>query len=72
MVIDIDLREHIMHHLLEDGIYVEFCKLVHSQRPLEGKFANYSLDFEGLLQHKGRIYVPSIGNLHEFIILEVH
>ena len=72
MIIGIDLREHIMHHLLKDEFYVEVFQLVHSQRPLEGKFVDYSLDSEGLLRHKGCIYVPSNSDLHEFIILEAH
>ena len=49
MLTSIDLRERIIHHLPRDEFYVEFCQIVHSQRPLEGKFANYSLDSEGLL-----------------------
>ena len=72
MVIGIDLQEHIIDHLPEDEFYVEFCQIVHSQRPLEGKFSNYSLDSKGLLCHKGCIYIPSTSDLCEFIILEAH
>ena len=72
MVVGTDLRECIMHHLLEDEFYVEFFQMAYSQRPVKGKFVDYSLDSEGLLQHKGRIYIPSIGDLCEFIILEAH
>ena len=72
MVTSIDLRECIMHHLPEDEFYVEFFQLFHSQRPLEGKFFEYSLDSQGLLHHKGCIYVPSTSNLLEFIVLEAH
>ena len=46
--------------------------MVQSQRPLEGKFAEYSLESDGLLRHRGRVYVPSTGDLREFIILEAH
>ena len=72
MIIGIDLREHILNHLPEDEFYEIFCYLVHSQRPLEGKFFDYSLDAKGLLQHKARICVPSTEDLREFIILEAH
>ena len=72
MVTSTDLRERIMHHLPEDEFYLEYCQLVHSQKPLEGKFVDYTLDSDGLLRHKGHIYVPSIRDLREFIILEAH
>ena len=72
MVIGKNLRECIMHHLPKDEFYAEFSQVAYSQRPCEGKFADYSLDLEGLLQHKGHIYIPSIGDLREFFILEAH
>ena len=49
MVTSTDLRELIMHHLPKDEFYAKFCQIIHSQRPLEGKFVDYSLDSEGLL-----------------------
>ena len=52
--------------------YVEVSQVVHSQRPLEGKYSEYSLESDGLLRHRGHMYVPSIGGLCEFIILEAH
>ena len=61
-----------MHHLPKDEFYAKLCQIVHSQRPLEGKFVDYSLDYEGLLLYKGRIYVPFTCDLREFIILEAH
>ena len=72
MITSTNLRERIMHHLPKDEFYAEVFQLVHSLRPLEGKFDEFSLDSRGLLCHKGHIYVPSTGDLYEFIILEVH
>ena len=72
MVTGTDLRERILRHLPEDEFYAEFCQTTHSQRPCEGKFADFSLDPDGLLRHKGRIYIPSTGDLREFIIIEAH
>ena len=46
--------------------------MVHSQRPLEGKYLEYYLESDGILHHRGRMYVPSIGGLCELIILEAH
>ena len=65
-----DLRERILHHLPKDELYAEVSQLVCSQRPLEGKYSKYSLESNGILRHRGRIYVPSIGGLHELIVLE--
>lgn len=65
-----DLREWILQHLPADELYAEVSQLVHSQRPLEGKFLEYSLESDGILWHRGYMYVPSIGGLHELIVLE--
>ena len=67
-----DLREQILQHLLADELYAEVSQIVHSQRPLEGKFSEYSLESNGLLRHRRCMYVPSIGGMHELIVLEVH
>ena len=58
--------------MLADELYAKVCQIVHSQRPLEGKYSEYSLDPNGLLCHRGRMYVPSIGGLRELIVLEAH
>ena len=72
MTTTIDLKERILRHLPEDKLYAELCQLAQFQKPLVGKFVDYSLDPNGLLYHRGCIYVPSIGDLREFIILEAH
>ena len=72
MTVSIDLREWILHHLTVDELFIEVSQVVHSQRPLEGKYSKYSLESDGLLHHRGSMYVPSTGGLHELIILEAH
>ena len=67
-----ELREWILQHFLIDELYAEVSQIVHSQRPLEGKYLEYSLECDGLLHHRGRMYVPSIGGLHELIVLEAY
>ena len=67
-----DLRERILQHLFADELYAEVFQIVHSQRPLEGNYSEYSLESNGLLCHRGHMYVPSIGSLHELIVLEAH
>ena len=66
------LRECVLQHLPIDELYAEVSQVVHSQRSLEGKYSKYSLELDGLLRHRGRMYVPSIGGLRELIILEAH
>ena len=72
MTVSTDLREQILHCLPADELFTEVIQVVHSQRPLEGKFSEYSLEFDGLLHHRGRMYVPSTGGLRKLIILEAH
>ena len=67
-----NLREKILHHFPADELYAKVSQMVHSQRPLKGKYSKYSLEFDGLLHHRGRMYVPSVGDLCKLIILEAH
>lgn len=72
MTTSTDLREQILQHLPSDELYTEIIQVVCSQRPLEGKYSEYSLESDGLLCHRGCMYVPSIGGLRELIVLEAH
>ena len=72
MIFSTDLRERILHHLPVDELFIEVSQLVHSQRTLEGKYLEYSLESDGLLHHRGCMYVPSTGGLRKLIILEAH
>ena len=72
MVTSTDLRGRILQHLPEDDFYRDVCQMIGSQRPLQGRFSNYVLESDGLLRHRGSIYVPSTGGLRDFIVLEAH
>ena len=52
--------------------YHEVCREIDSRRPLEGKFSNYVLEYDGLLRHLGRIYVPQLDEFCTLILLEAH
>ena len=39
MIVSTDLRERILHCLPADEIFTEVSQVVHSQRPLEGKYS---------------------------------
>ena len=71
MTTSTDLRERILQHLPGDELYSEVSQVVHSQRPLEGKYSEYSLESDGLLRHRGRMYVPSIGGCASSLYLRL-
>ena len=48
------------------------CREIDSGRSLEGKFASYIRESDGLLRHLGRIYVPFSDELHTLILAEAH
>ena len=45
---------------------------IESGHPLDGIFLGYSLEFNGLLHHLGRIYVPMLGDLRTLVLSEEH
>ncbi|KAH9299919.1 hypothetical protein KI387_044615, partial [Taxus chinensis] len=57
------LRSRILQQLPLDSFYIAARVEVESQRRLEGKFDGFSLEVDGILRHRGRIYVPRDGSL---------
>lgn len=72
VTLGVDLRNQILSTLPVDVWYQEVKFEVESSRALEGRFARYSLESDGLLRHLGRIYVPSIRDLRTLIMSEAH
>ena len=68
----VDLRGHILEVFPSDTWYQEVRVEVESRCTLERRFSRYSLEFDGLLHHLGRIYVPVLGDLHTLVFLEAH
>ena len=58
-----DLQSKILHLLPYESFYLAARAEIESQRPLEGRFDGFSLEANGLLRHRGRIYVPRDGGL---------
>ena len=48
------------------------CREIESGRSLEGKFAGYVRESNGLLRHLGRIYVPFLDELRTLLLAEAH
>lgn len=59
----VDLWCHILEVFPSDTWYQEVRSEIESGCTLEGRFLGYSLEFDGLLQYVGCIYVPVLGVL---------
>ncbi|KAH9292789.1 hypothetical protein KI387_042026, partial [Taxus chinensis] len=56
-----DLRSRILQQLPLDSSYITVRAEIKSQRSLEGNFDGFTLEADGLLRHRGKIYVPRDG-----------
>ena len=72
MTLSVDLRSWILQALPTDSWYQEVCREIDSGRPSEGNFAGYVQESDGLLRHLGRIYVPLMDELRNWILVEAH
>lgn len=72
VILGVDLRSQILSALPLDGWNQEVRTEVESVRALEGRFARYSLESDGLLRNLGHIYVPSTGDLCTLIMPKAH
>ena len=72
MTLSVALRSHILQTLLVDAWYQEVSSEINLGRALEDRFSGYSLEFDGLLCHTGRIYVPLLDELCTLILSEAH
>ncbi|KAH9295282.1 hypothetical protein KI387_038870, partial [Taxus chinensis] len=55
-----------------DNFYIAVQAEIESQRPLEGNFDGFSLEADGLLRHRGQIYVLRDRGLWQDILAEAH
>ncbi|KAH9294524.1 hypothetical protein KI387_040273, partial [Taxus chinensis] len=55
-----------------ESFYIAVEEEIKFQRPLEGKFDGFSLEANGLLRHRGQIYVPRDGGLRQDILTDAH
>ena len=72
MSLGVDLRGHIMEALPSDTWYQEVRAEIESGCTLEERFSGYVLEFDGLLRHMGRIYVPVLGDLCTLVLSKAH
>ncbi|KAH9304627.1 hypothetical protein KI387_009031, partial [Taxus chinensis] len=62
-LVSTNLHIRIIQQLPLDIFYIAVRAEIESQRPIEGKFDSFSLEEDGLLRHRGWIYVPKDGGL---------
>ena len=67
----VDLRSRILNHLVGDPHYQQI-KFSLQDVPVPIKWEEYTLENDGLLRYKGRIYVPEDDDLRNLIIKEAH
>jgi hypothetical protein len=68
----IDLRSRILNHLVGDPHYQQIKFALQEEVPVATKWEEYTLENDGLLRYKGRIYVPEDDDLRNLIMKEAH
>ena len=66
-----DLRQQIVNHVAGDDLY-EQVKDKLQQQGLEKKYEGYKLEEDGILNYKGRIYIPDVAGLRRVVMDEIH
>jgi hypothetical protein len=59
----VNLREHLLTQLQGDSWYLKVTSNLKSGRQLEPKYEGYSLEEDGLLRYRGRMYIPEDGDI---------
>jgi hypothetical protein len=68
----VNLRERVLMQLLGDGWYLKVTSNLESGRQLDPKYDGYSLQADGLLRYRGRMYIPESGDIRSIILKEAH
>lgn len=72
VALEVDLRSQVLTTLSIDSLYQEVKAEIESGKALEGKFAGYLLEFDGLLRYLGHIYMHFDEGLEKLIMSEAH
>jgi hypothetical protein len=68
----VNLREHVLTQLQGDSWYLKVTSNLQSGRQLDPKYEGYSLEADGLLRYRGRMYIPENGDIRSIILKEAH
>jgi hypothetical protein len=59
----VNLRERVLTQLQGDSWYLKVTSNLQSGRELDPKYEGYSLEVDGLLRYRGRMYIPEDGDI---------
>jgi hypothetical protein len=59
----VNLRECVLTQLLGDSWYLKVTSNLESGKQLDPKYDGYSLEEDGLLRYRGRMYIPEGGDI---------
>jgi hypothetical protein len=68
----VNLREHVLTQLQGDNWYLKVTSNLQSGRQLDPKYEGYSLEVDGLLRYRGRMYIPENWDIQRIILKEAH
>jgi hypothetical protein len=68
----VNLREHVLTQLLGDSWYLKVTSNLQSGRQLDPKYEGYSLEADGILRYRGRMYIHEGGDIRSIILKEAH
>jgi hypothetical protein len=57
VTLKVNLREHVLTKLPRDSCYLKITSNLQSGRQLDPKYEGYSLETDGLLRYRGRMYI---------------
>jgi hypothetical protein len=72
VTLKVNLREHVLTQLQGDSWYLKVTSNLQSGRQLDPKYEGYSLETDGLLRYRGRMYIPENGDIRSIILKEAH
>ena len=59
----VNMRERVLTQLLGNSWHLKVTSNLQSGRQLDPKYEGYSLEADGLLRYRGRMYVPEGGDI---------
>jgi hypothetical protein len=68
----VNLRERVLTQLLGDRWYLKVTSNLKNGRQLDPKYEGYSMEEDGLLRYRGRMYIPKSGDIRSIILKESH
>jgi hypothetical protein len=72
VTLKVNLREHVLTQLQQDNWYLKVTSNLQSGRQLDPKYEGYSLETDGMLRYRGRMYIPKNGDIRRIILKEAH